>query len=134
MSWSGVGHAPRLREAPACRRGTDLSVSYNRSENFRPVSTVADVYGRPFSPPNGSTKDYGITLSALDQQTHLRVIRYRTLQANDVSTFYNTFWPGNDVVRAMNGLRGTNTSRGAHQSRGSASNRAMPTTSRSAPA
>jgi len=27
-----------------------------------------------------------------------------------VSTFYNTFWPGNDVTRAMNGLRGSNTS------------------------
>ncbi len=109
VSWSVVGHAPDFvkRRLP---RGMDVSVSYNRSENFRPSSTVADVYGRPFSPPNGSTKDYGITLSFADNKLVLRAIRYETLQANDVSTFYNTFWPGNDVVRAMNGLRGTNTS------------------------
>ena len=108
FSWSGVWHAPNFvkRFLP---RGTDLSVSYNQAQNFRPSSTIADVYGRPFSPPSGKTKDYGVTLSALDQKVSLRVNRYRTTQANDSATFYNTFWPGNDVTRAMNGLRMANT-------------------------
>jgi len=87
-------------------RGTDLSFSYNESRNFRPNSTIADVYGRPFSPPSGRTKDIGVTISALDSKFTLRVNRYRTTQANDAATFYNTFWPGNDVVRTMNGMRG----------------------------
>ncbi len=106
LSWSGVLHAPDFvkRWMP---RGTDFSLSYNVSKNFRPNSTLADVYGRPFSPPAGKTKDIGVTISALDQKVSLRVNRYRTTQANDSATFYNTFWPGNDVVRAMNGLRGT---------------------------
>ncbi len=106
VSWSGVAHSPEWlkRWYP---RGTDLSVSYNESKNFRPTSTIADVYGRPFSPPSGKTKDIGVTISALDSKLTLRVNRYRTTQANDASTFYNTFWPGNDVVRTMNGLRGT---------------------------
>jgi len=109
VSWSIVGHAPNFikRHLPA---GTDISVSYNRSENFRPSSTVADVYGRPFAPPSGSTRDIGATLSFADNKFVLRVMRYETTQSNDVSTFYNTFWPGNDVVRAMNGLRGSQTS------------------------
>jgi outer membrane receptor protein involved in Fe transport len=109
VSWSVVGHSPDFikRRLP---RGMDVSVSYNESENFRPSSTVADVYGRPFSPPAGSTKDYGVTLSFADNKFVVRAIRYETRQANDVATFYNTFWPGNDIVRAMNGLRGTNTS------------------------
>jgi outer membrane receptor protein involved in Fe transport len=109
VSWSGVLHAPTFvrRWLP---RGTDLSVSYNQAQNFRPSSTIADVYGRPFAPPSGKTKDFGVTLSALDQKFTLRVNRYRTTQANDNATFYNTFWPGNDVVRAMNGLRGSNVS------------------------
>ncbi len=107
LSWSGVLHAPQFvkRWLP---RGTDLSVSYNESKNFRPSSTIADVYGRPFSPPSGKTRDIGGTLSFLDQKFILRVNRYRTTQANDSATFYNTFWPGNDVVRAMNGLRMSN--------------------------
>lgn len=109
VSWSGVVHAPAFvkRWLP---RGMDASVSYNESKNFRPSSTIADVYGRPFAPPSGKTKDIGGTLSFLDQKFILRVNRYRTTQANDSATFYNTFWPGNDVVRAMNGLRGSNTS------------------------
>lgn len=106
ISWSGVLHAPNTvkRFLP---RGTDFSLSYNVSKNFRPSSTIADVYGRPFSPPAGKTKDLGVTISALDQKISLRINRYRTTQSNDAATFYNTFWPGNDVVRAMNGLRGT---------------------------
>jgi outer membrane receptor protein involved in Fe transport len=107
ISWSGVVHAPNFvkRWLP---RGTDLSVSYNQAKNFRPSSTIADVYGRPFSPPSGKTKDIGVTLSAMDNKFVLRINRYRTTQANDGSTFYNTFWPGNDVVRAMNGMRMAN--------------------------
>jgi len=107
LSLSGVLHSPDFvkRWLP---RGTDLSVTYNQAENFRPSSTIADVYGRPFSPPSGKTKDYGVLISALDQKFTLRVNRYRTTQANDNATFYNTFWPGNDVTRAMNGLRQTN--------------------------
>jgi hypothetical protein len=109
LSWSGVLHAPNVvkRLLP---RGTDFSVSYNVSKNFRPNSTIADVYGRPFSPPAGKTKDIGVTISALDHKVTLRVNRYRTTQSNDSATFYNTFWPGNDVVRAMNGLRGAQVS------------------------
>lgn len=109
LSWSGVLHAPDWvkRLLP---RGTDLSVSYNQAKNFRPSSTIADVYGRPFSPPAGKTKDLGVTISALDQKFTLRVNRYRTTQANDNATFYNTFWPGNDVTRAMNGMRQANVS------------------------
>ena len=108
VSWSGVLHAPDWirRQLP---RGTDVSLSYNEARNFRPSSTIADVYGRPFAPPAGRTKDLGITLSALERKFTLRVNRYRTTQTNDSATFYNTFWPGNDVVRAMNGLRGSNT-------------------------
>ena len=109
VSWSAVLHAPRFvtRRLP---RGTDLSLSYNIAKNFRPSSTIADVYGRPFSPPSGKTKDIGGTISLLDQKLILRVNRYRTSQANDSATFYNTFWPGNDITRTMNGLRGSNTS------------------------
>jgi outer membrane receptor protein involved in Fe transport len=107
VSWSAVLHAPDWvkRRLP---RGTDVSFAYNESKNFRPSSTIADVYGRPFAPPSGKTKDFGGTLSFLDRKFTLRVNRYRTTQANDSATFYNTFWPGNDVVRAMNGMRRAN--------------------------
>jgi outer membrane receptor for ferric coprogen and ferric-rhodotorulic acid len=109
ITWSAVMHLPDFikRRMP---RGTDLSFSYNEAQNFRPSSTVADVYGRPFSPPSGNTRDIGATISALDRKFTLRINRYRTTQANDNATFYNTFWPGNDVTRAMNGMRQANVS------------------------
>lgn len=109
ISWSAVLHAPE-RVKRLLPLGMDVSLSYNRSRNFRPSSTVADVYGRPFSPPTGSTKDIGLTLSFAREKVVLRIAKYETTQANDVATFYNTFWPGNDVTRAMNGLRGSATS------------------------
>jgi len=104
FSWSAVAHVPDFikKRLPW---GMDLSLSYNQAENFRPSSTIADVYGRPFAPPSGSTKDYGVTVSFADGKFLLRVNKYKTVQANDSATFYNTFWPGNDVVRAMNGMR-----------------------------
>jgi hypothetical protein len=109
ITWSAVAHLPDFikRRLP---RGTDLSFSYNEAQNFRPSSTVADVYGRPFAPPSGTTRDIGATISALDRKFILRINRYRTTQANDNATFYNTFWPGNDVTRAMNGMRQANVS------------------------
>lgn len=108
ISWSAVLHAPEFikKRLPA---DMDVSLSYNRSENFRPSSTIADVYGRPFDPPSGSTEDMGVTLSFAKNKFVLRVVKYETKQANDAATFYNTFWPGNDLVRAMNGLRGSTT-------------------------
>jgi outer membrane receptor protein involved in Fe transport len=109
VSWSVVGHAPQFikRWLP---RGTDFSLSYNESQNFRPSAAVTDVYGVPFDPPSGTTRDCGIIISLANNKLNLRINKYKTEQKNDSVTVYNTFWPGNDVTRMLNGMRYSNTS------------------------
>ncbi len=79
-TWSIVGHAPKFitKHLPW---GLAVSGFYNRSANFRPQSRVG-VFGDPISPPTGSTKDYGVVISALEGRISLKVNRYDTTVKN----------------------------------------------------
>ncbi len=81
-TWSLVLHTPkRLREKIWGRSG--LSLFYNRSENFQPAAGRIDVYGNPLSSPQGTTKEYGVLLSTLDDRLTLRINKYETKVSND---------------------------------------------------
>jgi hypothetical protein len=81
QTWSVVAHAPRslMDKLPG---GLGLSVFYNESENFRPDAGRRDILGNPVASPAGSTKDYGITLSAFDEKLILKVNRYKSQMTN----------------------------------------------------
>ncbi|MCF3650638.1 TonB-dependent receptor plug domain-containing protein [Synoicihabitans lomoniglobus] len=104
VSWSVVAHSPDFinRLFPA---GTRFSLAYSESENFRPSAVVTNVYGQQFDPPSGLTEDTSFSVSLADGKFLAKVTKYRTTQSNDQATFYPVFWAGNDVVRAMNGLK-----------------------------
>jgi outer membrane receptor protein involved in Fe transport len=76
-TFSIVGHLPRkwLAKVPG-RLG--LSAFYNRSENFQPDASRIDVTGDPIGSPTGRTKDYGVTITALDDRIMFKVNRYQT--------------------------------------------------------
>lgn len=59
-----------------------LSAFYNKSENFKPDASRKDILGAPIAAPSGKTKDYGITISALDERIILKVNRYKTSVTN----------------------------------------------------
>lgn len=78
---SVVAHVPKdwTRRLPG---GLSFSAFYNRSENFRPESGRRDVVGNYLPSPVGKTKDYGITIAALDDKVTLKVNRYETTVTN----------------------------------------------------
>jgi len=56
----------------------NVSLSYNKSNNFQVTDTRRDVYGNPIANPTGATKDYGILLSTKDGKYSFRAVKYET--------------------------------------------------------
>jgi len=80
-SWSIVVHSPKFIK-DRLPLGTDISLSYNRSDNFQPAGGRTDVFGAPLPAPTGKTKDYGITISTLNDKLTFRINRYETSVKN----------------------------------------------------
>lgn len=62
--------------------GLQASVFYSQSENFRPEIRKDVITGANLEPSSGETKDYGVTISALDGKISLKVNRYETVTKN----------------------------------------------------
>ena len=79
-TYSIVLHSPEIinKHLPWGLKG---SIFYSKSENFRPVTRI-DIYGAPVPPPQGTTKDYGILIGALDGKVSLKITRYETHVTN----------------------------------------------------
>jgi outer membrane receptor for ferric coprogen and ferric-rhodotorulic acid len=81
-SWSFVLHTPKfIREK--MWGNTDLTLFYNRSQNFQPAAGRIDVYGNTLPSPRGRTKDYGFSISTLDDRLTFKVTRYQTMVTDD---------------------------------------------------
>lgn len=84
-TYSLVVHTPEFikRHLPL---GLDLGGFYNQSDNFQPKSGRRDIMGDAIANPAGKTKEWGLTLSALDDRVYLKAARYKTKVNNaDVS-------------------------------------------------
>lgn len=105
----------KLLRLPA---GTDLSVFFNKSENFEPLPGRITAENVAIASPAGKTDEIGISLSLFDDKLNLRVNRFETSQVNAgrantygsmVGNFYrqlSTFW----VEQENLGYEGTNPS------------------------
>jgi len=60
----------------------NVSLTYNKSNNFQVTDTRRDIYGNPISNPTGSTKDVGVVLSTKDGKYSFRAIKYETSVKN----------------------------------------------------
>ena len=56
----------------------NLSLSYNKSDNFLVTDARRDIYGNSIANPTGKTKDYGVLLSTKDGKFSLRAVKYQT--------------------------------------------------------
>ena len=76
-SWSLVGRYPEkwLGELPF---GTDLQAYYATSENFNPVGLRNDPLGNAISQPTGSTKEFGVLASFLNNKITIKLNRFET--------------------------------------------------------
>lgn len=72
-TWSLVGHLPF--DLPGKSK---LSLHYNESENFQPTTVRRNAFGAPISSPQGSTEEYGLSLSMFEGKAHLRANWYET--------------------------------------------------------
>jgi hypothetical protein len=56
----------------------NISLSYNKSNNFQVTDLRRDIYGNSIPNPTGSTKDYGVLLSTKDGKYSFRAMKYET--------------------------------------------------------
>jgi outer membrane receptor protein involved in Fe transport len=80
-SWSVVLHTPKFMRS-SMPAGLDVSLFYNRGQNFEAGSIRRDVSGGIIPNSTGRTTDYGFTISALDNKVSLKVNWYKTDVAN----------------------------------------------------
>jgi hypothetical protein len=84
FTWSVVGHVPRnWLKLPY---NSQLSFHYNESENFSASGARRDFYGNVLGAPSGGTKEYGFTLSTLEDKRSIRVNWFETTNANSTVT------------------------------------------------
>ncbi|HWA86086.1 MAG TPA: TonB-dependent receptor plug domain-containing protein [Opitutus sp.] len=67
----------------------NISVSYNKSNNFQVTDVRRDIYGNPIANPTGATKEYGLLLSTKDDKYTLSVIKYDTKSAGTTVQGFN---------------------------------------------
>ena len=60
----------------------DVSLFYNKSENFQPDSSRRDILGNQVANPQGETKEYGATLTLLDDRLMIKWVHYETTVSN----------------------------------------------------
>jgi hypothetical protein len=67
-----------------------LSLTYNRSDSFRPQDPKIDIFLRSLPNPSGRGEDYGFWLNMLDGRFVLRVNRYDNKSKDNQGTDINT--------------------------------------------
>ncbi|HEU5080107.1 MAG TPA: TonB-dependent receptor plug domain-containing protein [Opitutaceae bacterium] len=80
-SWGAVLHLPK-RLSQKLPLGTDVSVFYNRSSNFKADAPRGDLFGNQIPNPEGRTKEYGFGISTLNDKLTIKVTWYETHVAN----------------------------------------------------
>jgi len=75
------------------RLPVNISLSYNKSNNFQVTDVRRNIYGTPIGNPTGATKDYGILLSTKDGKYSFRAVKYdTTLQGANTQLDNSGIW------------------------------------------
>jgi outer membrane receptor protein involved in Fe transport len=89
-SWSVVSHLSQFM--PGVRLPFDVSVFFNKSENFQAVAGRVGPFNENLGPPQGNTKDYGIVLATKDGNYSLKMNKYESKSKNATSSGFNIFY------------------------------------------
>ncbi len=91
-TWSLVAHVTEM--LPNNPLPFEVSVFYNKSENFSAAPGRVGLYGENLGPPRGNTTDQGIMISSKGGKYSLRINKYVSVLKNASSTagFANTFF------------------------------------------
>jgi len=80
-SWGGVYHLPKSLTGKL-PWGSTVSIFYNRSSNFKADATRLSMAGLPIPNAHGNTKEYGFTITTLNDKLSLKVDWFKTKVAN----------------------------------------------------
>ncbi len=80
-TWDFVTHLPNSLRAKLPGR-LDVSLIYDRSQNFSPDSSRRDIMGHPVPNPAGDTKEYGMAITMLDDRLVFKWMHYKTSTTN----------------------------------------------------
>ena len=77
-TWGGVYHLPKsiMSHLPG---GTTLSFYYDKSDNFKADAQRTNLAGAKIPNADGNTKDYGVTITTLDDKLTLKIGHYNTV-------------------------------------------------------
>jgi outer membrane receptor protein involved in Fe transport len=76
-TWGGVYHVPKfiMDHVPG---GTTLSFSYDNSRNFKADAPRTNFAGQQIPNPDGITKEYGVTITTLNDKLAFKATHYET--------------------------------------------------------
>lgn len=117
-SWGAVLRLPD-KWADKLPLGSNISVFYNRSQNFKADEPRGDLFGNQIPNPAGRTKEYGFAISTLRDKLTLKTTWYETKIANTTLTgaglgsngyflWAVPVWGTAFTVNAAKGLQGQN--------------------------
>jgi hypothetical protein len=84
FSWSAVAHLPE-RWAKNLPFNSEISAHLGASENFQAEAGSVDRFLNPIAPPNGSTREAGVTISMFDRKLYARMNWFETSVSNSVA-------------------------------------------------
>lgn len=113
FNWGVVARLPSSIEAklPA---GIRTSIFYNKSDNFSPTPQRINMFGEMIDPAMGTTQEYGVMITALDNKLALRITHFETSLAGtsvDMRDAVHTIVRdgiGNALVNISNGFNDDN--------------------------
>lgn len=82
FTWSGVGHVPQRVMERLPHFVSSISGHYGVSENFQAIAERQDVTGAHLASPQGTTKEFGVTLGFGGNKWLVKVNRFESTSAN----------------------------------------------------
>lgn len=105
-SWSIVAHLNDLPFISRFAKSLPLNVSltYNRSENFQTGTLARSYFNDPLPLPDGHTKDIGILLDTKDQRFSLRINKFESVVKGALSDAGIQYWNYGNNIAIMEGF------------------------------
>lgn len=98
-SWGVVAH---LNSIPGLSKlleksPINISLSYNKSDNFQTGQPATDYFGQALPLPRGETKDFGLLLASKDGRYSLKLNKFESVVENNLSSGLEWWRYGNNV-------------------------------------
>ena len=107
FNYGVVAHSPRFIEQ-RLPFGTQLSVSYNQADNFKPAGQRYDIYDNPLSAETGHTKEYGAMINTFNGKLVLRFGHYKTTSGLSSSLVSGLATPKGQLLTMMRSVQAEN--------------------------